>query len=607
MVMGVGGAAGAAEFYVVESVVSDTMDFDLYPVENLILGPGVGFEENAPHSRLAGGADGLWVTDACGFPCDYIEEFGEPIIELDLGQDVELDEISTWGYSSTNSNGVKEFSLRFATEADGAAGYGSSISYNPTFEMLIADIPRQSFPFDQALTARYVEFTALDNYFEPPGDGSAGEIPGGDRVGLGEISFRIPGTEVPTGPAIEFYPIAGIESDTQDFDLFPVENLIQGPGVGIRAEQPHDKLVGGAAGDWVTDACGFPCDYIDSFGTPILTIDMGEDVALSEIDLWGYATDNSNGVREFSLRFATDAEGPDGFGTSISYNPTFDDVDIDNISRQPFPFSQTVTARYVEFTALDNFFEEPGDGSAGEIPGGDRVGLGEIAFPISGGGQPMLQPGDADMNLEFNQLDLVQVQIAAKYLTGQSATWGEGDWNGGPGGAPNDAPEGDGVFDQLDIIAALNADVYLTGPYAAVAQGGAAGDSQTSVGYNPATGEVFVDAPSGVELTSINIESASGIFTGDAAQNLGGSFDNDADNNIFKATFGGSFGSITFGNVAQAGLSQEVLLGDLTVVGSLAGGGDLGQVDLIYVPEPSAPVLLAFGWLMATFCPRRFR
>jgi hypothetical protein len=93
----------------------------------------------------------------------------------------------------------------------------------------------------------------------------------------------------------------------------------------------------------------------------------------------------------------------------------------------------------------------------------------------------------------------------------------------------------------------------------------------------------------------INIDSASAIFTGDAAMNLGGSFDNDADNNIFKATFGSSFGSLSFGNVAQAGLSQETVLNDLTVIGSLAGGGDLGAVDLIYVPEPSALALLVLG------------
>ena len=43
---------------------------------------------------------------------------------------------------------------------------------------------------------------------------------------------------------------------------------------------------------------------------------------------------------------------------------------------------------------------------------------------------PQLQAGDADQDLDFDQLDLVKVQIAGKYLTGQAATWGEGDWNG---------------------------------------------------------------------------------------------------------------------------------------------------------------------------------
>ena len=109
------------------------------------------------------------------------------------------------------------------------------------------------------------------------------------------------------------------------------------------------------------------------------------------------------------------------------------------------------------------------------------------------------------------------------------------------------------------------------------------------------TGEVSVDAPAGAVLTSINIDSAAGIFTGAAAANLGGSFDNDSDNNIFKATFGSSFGSISFGNVAQAGLSQDFVVNDLSVVGSLAGGGPLGDVDLIYIPEPSSWVMLGCG------------
>ena len=46
-----------------------------------------------------------------------------------------------------------------------------------------------------------------------------------------------------------------------------------------------------------------------------------------------------------------------------------------------------------------------------------------------------------------------------------------------------------------------------------------------------------------------------------------------------KAVFRADFRSISFGNVAQPGLDEDFLQGDLTVVGSLAGGGPLGDVE----------------------------
>jgi hypothetical protein len=58
--------------------------------------------------------------------------------------------------------------------------------------------------------------------------------------------------------------------------------------------------------------------------------------------------------------------------------------------------------------------------------------------------------GDANGDFRFDSLDIVQVQLAGKYATGQSANWSEGDWNG------------DGVFDQFDIIAALQTGSYLS-------------------------------------------------------------------------------------------------------------------------------------------------
>jgi hypothetical protein len=140
------------------------------------------------------------------------------------------------------------------------------------------------------------------------------------------------------------------------------------------------------------------------------------------------------------------------------------------------------------------------------------------------GGGTFLMAGDADMDLKFDQLDLVQVQIAAKYLTGQPATWGEGDWDGAPGGTPGDPPTGNGFFDQLDIIAALAAGTYLTGPYAAIHSSPMAGDGPTSM-----------------------IDHAAN---------------------------------------------------DLSAVGPLAGG-DFGEIDMLYVPEPTSIVMLACGAMIA--------
>ena len=53
------------------------------------------------------------------------------------------------------------------------------------------------------------------------------------------------------------------------------------------------------------------------------------------------------------------------------------------------------------------------------------------------------QPGDANFDRKFNQLDIILALQGAKYLTEEDALWSEGDWNG------------DGVFDPLDIVAAL--------------------------------------------------------------------------------------------------------------------------------------------------------
>lgn len=108
--------------------------------------------------------------------------------------------------------------------------------------------------------------------------------------------------------------------------------------------------------------------------------------------------------------------------------------------------------------------------------GGQEFGIDTLRGEGDHGHAMPLLPGDADQDLDFDQLDLVQVQQAAKYLTGLPATWGEGDWDGAPGGQPGNPPVGNGFFDQFDIIAAQQQAIYLTGPYATLAGGGLSED-----------------------------------------------------------------------------------------------------------------------------------
>jgi hypothetical protein len=373
----------------------------------------------------------------------------------------------------------------------------------------------------------------------------------------------------------------GFGSENEDLDS---------PGVGESAFNVFDNLLGPGNDKW---CCG-PIDPIPDEGLWVtaefdqpyvlthFTVSSANDAPLRDPTVW--AVQGSNDGVEFTDIYTYDDFSPWDERLQVIQFSSPEDFPVQTEGYSIFRFVTFETEAHPSFA----YFQ-----------------VGEIEYFGEPGGAGGLQAGDANMDFEFNQLDLVQVQIAAKYLTGQAATWGEGDWDGAPGGSPGSPPAGNGFFDQLDIIAALNAGKYLTGPYNAIATGGSAGDGQTSIIYDASTGEVAVDAPSGTELTSINIDSAAGVFTGAAAGNLGGSFDNDSDTNIFKATFGGSFGSLSFGNVAQAGLSEDFVSADLSVVGSLAGGGDLGNVDLIYVPEPASSLLLLIGFVITLRSLRR--
>lgn len=77
--------------------------------------------------------------------------------------------------------------------------------------------------------------------------------------------------------------------------------------------------------------------------------------------------------------------------------------------------------------------------------------------------------------------------------------------------------------------------------------------------------------------------------------------------NIFKVPFGSSLDSLSLGDVAAAGPSEEYVAAEVSVIGSLAAGGNLGPGDLVYVPEPTTMTLLGRGLAAALLTRRRDR
>lgn len=136
--------------------------------------------------------------------------------------------------------------------------------------------------------------------------------------------------------------------------------------------------------------------------------------------------------------------------------------------------------------------------------------------------------GDANGDGWFDQLDLVQVLQADKYATAEPAVWEEGDWNG------------DEVFDQFDLIDALKAGTYcgdadnlifrdvsdarflldfdsaaMDGPYLAVPWTMTASGTGTYFGptENQGSGTVYMDPSSGTPIPVYSVGSGCATTT----------------------------------------------------------------------------------------------
>lgn len=163
---------------------------------------------------------------------------------------------------------------------------------------------------------------------------------------------------------------------------FEANNLIGAAHVTTLSDAPADS------DNWVSSASA--PDYFAAGPVNVFIFDLGADTDLGSIHYWAYSngtgvpsTSQNNSARTFSLRFATDADGTAGFGTTVTLNPLIDvanTVPTDGAGSgvaqpvQSVGFGSVINARYVEMSVIANYFGEAGGA------GGDRVGFNEIAF-----------------------------------------------------------------------------------------------------------------------------------------------------------------------------------------------------------------------------------
>ena len=128
---------------------------------------------------------------------------------------------------------------------------------------------------------------------------------------------------------------------------------------------------------------------------------------------------------------------------------------------------------------------------------------------------------------------------------------------------------------------------------------------RTTLVYDATNGEVSLEVEENASIDAILIESDSGIFISNTAENLGGEDDVYNANSVFKFS-ADAFESFSFGNIAEPGLSKEFLLNDLTSLAFKHPGQSVaGPISLAYVPEPSSQVLAGGMMLMSAWFMRR--
>ena len=247
------------------------------------------------------------------------------------------------------------------------------------------------------------------------------------------------------------------------------------------------------ANDWELLADGVLDWEITTSAAPLLSADLSAEANFPEGRVVQFDVNGDTGESD---QLAIDNPNPDvyttiltlGDGSAFEINATgnvssgegFTIINADVINGTP-TITSTVAGQNWVFDAATgrvclDFCTGGGGDVAGDYNGNGMRDTGDLdlqaaaiaandpAFDLNGDGSTNLADremwvnelantymGDSNFDGQFNSSDFVTVFGAAKYESGQAATWGEGDWNG------------DGLFNSTDFVAAFSGGGYEKG------------------------------------------------------------------------------------------------------------------------------------------------
>jgi len=213
-------------------------------------------------------------------------------------------------------------------------------------------------------------------------------------------------------------------------------------------------------------------------------------------------------------------------------------------------------------------------------------------------------PSDANLDGRFDFEDLVQIFSTGgpKYSDGdnQNTTWDEGDF------------DDDFDFEFEDLILAFGTYGQYYGdplPYGAeesLAEQGGEAAAEVALVYDARSGNLALES-GGNQLSTIAIESAGEMLLASAeSQSLLGGLADVNSSEIFGKLDPSGISDLDFGAALPAGLTRAMLADDLTVNGSLVGGGFVGGYSLVYVPEPGTLALAFAGLILLLLWKQRY-